>query len=121
MAAHVLLLLKPPYPAPVIQQLLVDSYPTLATHARLMFSQTLEATAAAIPKTAARKLTWKDVLPSTWWGRQRHAKSEDEMRFDRIRWSFYGVALGCIAAYIVIVGQVRIAIEETPKSGEGEE
>lgn len=102
-AAHMLLLLEPPYPAPVIRQLLVDSYPTLVTHARLMFSPTLGATAPAIPKTAAQKLTWKDMLPPSAWSRKRNAKSEDEIRYDRVRWSFYGVALGCMVAFTAVV------------------
>ena len=105
MSAHVLLLLEPPYPAPVIRQLLVDSYPTLVTHARLMFAQTLGEAAPAIRLVAPLKLTWRDIVPSMLWAGKRHARSEDEARYDRDRRRFFGLVFGCLVGYLLIVSR----------------
>ncbi|KAF8350573.1 hypothetical protein F5887DRAFT_939941 [Amanita rubescens] len=104
-SAHVLLLLEPPYPAPVIRQLLVDSYPTLVTHARLIFAQTLGEAAPAIRLVAPLKLTWRDIVPSMLWAGKRHARSEDEARYDRDRRRFFGLVFGCLVGYLLIVSR----------------
>ena len=38
-AAHTLLLLNPPFPNPILKDLIIKSYPSLAVHARLVLSQ----------------------------------------------------------------------------------
>lgn len=121
MSAHVLLLLEPPYPAPVIRQLLVDSYPTLVTHARFMFAQTLGEAAPAIRIVAPRKLTWRDIVPSLLWARKRHARSEDEARYDRDRRRFFGLAFGCLVGYLLIVSRGLTIRFERPEDVNGQE
>ncbi|KAF8623482.1 hypothetical protein AX15_006265 [Amanita polypyramis BW_CC] len=120
-SAHVLLLLNPPYPAPVIQQLLLESYPSLVTHARLMFSQTLDSTAPTISKSAPQGVSWRDAL-SMPWATKRPAKSAEEIRYDRLRWSFFGLVVGCIVAYLAVLGRdVRIQFvrdEDEDEDGE---
>ncbi|KAK2466795.1 hypothetical protein APHAL10511_001053 [Amanita phalloides] len=98
-SAHVLLLLEPPYPAPIIQQILLESYPSLVTHARLLFSQTLRTT---ITRTASQRLTWSDMLPAVFRRRERAAKSAEDIRYDRIRWGFFGLVVGCMVAYLAV-------------------
>ncbi|KAM6500393.1 hypothetical protein JOM56_003407 [Amanita muscaria] len=121
-AAHILLLLEPPYPDPVVKQLLLDSYPSLVTHARLIFSQTLAASAPAMSKVPAPISTWRDVLPSMPWSRTSRTRSEDEIRFDKLRWSFFGLVVGSMVAYLSVVGRnVKIRIVRAEDVAEEEE
>jgi sorting and assembly machinery component 37 len=119
--AHVLLLLEPSYPMPVIKHLLVESYPSLVAHARLLFSQTLSASAPAISKAPSQVITWRDILPSMPWFGKRSVKTEDEIRYSKLRWGFFGLVAGCMATYIAIVGRgVKIRIVRAGDVGDEE-
>ncbi|KAF8637355.1 hypothetical protein AX17_002854 [Amanita inopinata Kibby_2008] len=104
-AAHTLLLLKPPYPLPFIQQLLLESYPSLVRHAQQIFSETIDTSAPKILKSAPQKASWHDILPRIPWSRKPSGKNADERKYDRMRWSFFGLVAGCVVAYLGIVGR----------------
>ncbi|KAK7054718.1 hypothetical protein VNI00_003181 [Paramarasmius palmivorus] len=76
-AAHILLLQIPPFPDPLIKDVLSDSFPNLASHANRIRQQALEN--VDIPTTTT----------STWWS--------DDVWINRFRMGFMGITLGGIA------------------------
>lgn len=103
LAAHVLLLLNPPYPDPFLQTLIDTSYPTLSAHARRVYAQALgsgsPARSALIPR-----FSWSSLIPWPPATKKQIKKSPEDMHYDRMRWGFYGLAIGSLAAYMVVVG-----------------
>lgn len=49
-------------------------------------------------------------------------KTEDEILYSKLRWSFFGLVAGCMATYIAIVGRgVKIRIVRADDVGDEEE
>ncbi|PFH54213.1 hypothetical protein AMATHDRAFT_135934 [Amanita thiersii Skay4041] len=122
-SAHILLLSRPPYPNPIIQQLLLDHYAPLITHAQQIFTQTLGISAPTIHKVTPPRVPWRNLLPSLPVSSKNHTRSADEKRYDRIRWSFFGLVAGCMATYLAIVGrnvEIKIVTIDNSK-GQSEE
>jgi len=103
LAGHILLLLDPPFPDPFIQNLIKDSYPTLASHARRVHSYAFGPLGSAVPLHVfpAEGFSWRSFLPSPPATRRPTKQTDEDFHFMRMRWGFYGVALGSLAVYIV--------------------
>ncbi|KAF8163460.1 outer mitochondrial membrane transport complex protein-domain-containing protein [Crassisporium funariophilum] len=103
--AHILLLLNPPYPDPQLKNLVNDSYPALASSSRRIFSQVFEDGKSTIEFAPPTSGSFWALLPS--WPKHHQVKkpkSPEDLHYDRMRWGFFGLALGTIGAYIAIVG-----------------
>ena len=94
LAAHLLLLLHPSFPDPLLPPLLSGSYPTLLAHSRRVLTAAFPA--SSLPSEQLRilsrpKMALEDVLPfrSMWSeSKVKKEKSEVEKRFDRMRWAW---------------------------------
>jgi len=104
LAAHILLLLNPPYPDPFLQTLVNDSYPTLSSHARRIYAQALESGSEPARSTIIPSFSWSSLIPWPPTAKKQIQKSPEDVHFDRMRWGFYGLAMGSLAAYLVVVG-----------------
>jgi len=119
LAAHVLLLIDAPLPDTLLSSLLSSSYPALISHARRVLS-------AATP--TARVLSPERYRPSAllpypsfraWWNEPRAPKSEEDKRFERMRWRWIGLAaLGTIGYWFIWGPTLRLVKME---GEEGEE
>ncbi|KAG7092638.1 hypothetical protein E1B28_008979 [Marasmius oreades] len=79
-AAHLLLLLVPPFPDPLLQGLINTSFPSLVIHADRMR---------------------KDALNMSNLRKSMRTSSFEDVWLQRLRFGFFGVALGGIAAYTI--------------------
>jgi sorting and assembly machinery component 37 len=102
LAAHILLLLNPPFPDPFLQTLVSDSYPTLSSHARRVYVQALSSGSPA--RSPPPSFSWGSLLPWPSTTKKQVKKSAEDVHYDRMRWRFYGLAIGSLAAYLVVVG-----------------
>ncbi|KAJ3929140.1 MAG: outer mitochondrial membrane transport complex protein-domain-containing protein [Lentinula lateritia] len=78
-AAHILLLSRPPFPDPLMQDLVNTSYPSLVAHANRMYARTLSAS-----------LRTRDAAPD----------HESDVWETRLRFAFIGLTLGGIFTYL---------------------
>jgi sorting and assembly machinery component 37 len=102
LAAHVLLLINAPLPDTLLSSLLSSSYPTLISHARRVLSAA-KPTALVLPPEQYR-LSALLPYPSfrAWWAEPRAPKSEEDKRFERMRWRWIGLAvLGTIGYWFM--------------------
>lgn len=99
-AAHTLLLLSPPFPDPVLKDLMVESYPSLAVHARLVLSQAFLGPATS-PLTYHKPSTntWSALVPTFGSNVPRPEPSELEKEFTRMRWGWIGLAIVSTIGY----------------------
>ncbi|KAK7020448.1 hypothetical protein R3P38DRAFT_3397759 [Favolaschia claudopus] len=81
LAAHVLLIVKPPFPDKLLADLLNDSYPTLVSHAEHILSRSMQSPPSILP--------------------QRREKSEEETRYERVTWGWVALALGSIGLFLL--------------------
>jgi sorting and assembly machinery component 37 len=103
LAAHILLLIKPPYPSAVLKDLVKDSFPTLALHAQRIYERTIGPShPVAGTKYGAISVGMPTSLkvPEC----KRKIKSPEDIYYDRMRWAFFGLSIGSLAAYLVVVG-----------------
>ncbi|KAK1222679.1 hypothetical protein PQX77_014465 [Marasmius sp. AFHP31] len=77
-ASHIILLLVPPFPDPLLQEILNNSFPALVLHASRM-----------------RKLT--DDAPNL----TKTTSPSEDIWLDRLRFGFFGIAFGGLAAYTI--------------------
>jgi len=110
LASRVLLLTAPPFPDPLIGDVLRTSFPTLITHAQLVLKTAFPTRPFSDNYTVLpnERPTLSSLLPplSMLWERPRHAelkpKLADEVRFERGRWLWFGMAaLGTIAYWVL--------------------
>ncbi|KAJ3905044.1 outer mitochondrial membrane transport complex protein-domain-containing protein [Lentinula edodes] len=78
-AAHILLLSRPPFPDPLLQDLVNTSHPSLVAHANRMYARTLSAS-----------LRTRDAAPD----------HESDVWETRLRFAFIGLTLGGIFTYL---------------------
>ncbi|EIM90362.1 uncharacterized protein STEHIDRAFT_93301 [Stereum hirsutum FP-91666 SS1] len=133
LAAHILLMLKPPFPNPFLASLLESSYPTLVSHAdrvlRTAFPTLAIAPAQETYKTQLHMLppetySIRSLLPSfTSWSanpaglfHRRGAteeKSEEDKRFDRMRRLWIGMAaLGTVGFWVLYGPRFRLVVPD---------
>jgi len=109
LAAHVLLLIHAPLPDTLLSSLLSSSYPTLISHARCVLSDGMP-NAPVLPPERYR-LSALLPYPSfrAWWDEPRAPKSEEEKRFERMRWRWIGLAvLGTIGYWFMWAPRLRL-------------
>lgn len=102
LAAHILLLVQTPLPDTLLSSLISSSYPTLLLHAR----RVLETAAPSARVLPPERYSLSALIPypsfRAWWSGPRPQKSEEEKRFDRMRWQWIGLAvLGSIGYWFV--------------------
>ncbi|TFK42429.1 outer mitochondrial membrane transport complex protein-domain-containing protein [Crucibulum laeve] len=102
LAAHTLLLIKPPYPDSLIKDLVTGSYPNLVAHAQRVHGRTFHETFTPIP-LAPQHSSLVSLIPS-WRRRNSTSLSEEDARYTRMRWGFYGLAIGGLVAFIAVMG-----------------
>ena len=104
-AAHILLLVNPPLPDPLIKDLINNSYPTLASHAQRVYAQAFEERRSHIQFASPYSSLWA-LLPS--WPKgpfhSRKSPNEEDVYYSRMSWGFVGLAIGSLTAYFVVVG-----------------
>jgi sorting and assembly machinery component 37 len=109
-ASHILLLIDAPFPDPLLQTLLKESYPTLTDHARQIHLQAFPATGSDIPLLPHQSYTLRALIP---WPPAKirkskpKPKSEDDIRFDRMRWGWIALAAFSAVFYIAQSGLIQ--------------
>jgi len=103
LAANTLLLLNPPYPDPFLQALLIDSYPALSSHARRVYAHAMRS-GSPTRSTQNLNFSWSSLIPWPPVTKKQAEKSSEDVHYDRMRWGFYGLAIGSVAAYLAVVG-----------------
>ena len=99
MAAHTLLILNPPFPDPVLKDLIIESYPSLAVHARLVLSQaflTPSPLAYHKPSTSA----WSALIPTFGSNTPKREPTKAEKEFTTMRWAWIGLAIVSTIGYL---------------------
>ncbi|KAJ3775408.1 hypothetical protein FB446DRAFT_725338 [Lentinula raphanica] len=91
-AAHILLLSRPPFPDPLLQDLVNTSYPSLVSHANRLYDQTLS---ASIPTRKAAQNNFLQSLPPPF-----RVAEESDVWETRLRFAFIGLMLGGVATYL---------------------
>ncbi|KAI0306308.1 hypothetical protein B0F90DRAFT_1688817 [Multifurca ochricompacta] len=119
LAAHILLLVHAPLPDTLLSSLLSSSYPTLLSHAR----RVLAAATPTVPVHPPERYRLSALLPypsfHTWWSEPRPPKSEEEKRFERMRWRWIGLAiLGSVGYWFIWGPKLRFVKVE---NGDGDE
>jgi len=118
LAAHILLLIHAPLPDTLLSSLLSSSYPALISHARRVLG-------AAAP--SARVLPPERYRPSallpypsfrSWWNEPRRPKTEEEKRFERMRWRWIGLALVGSIGYWLIWGPTLRWVKVVDENGD---
>ena len=100
-AAHILLLVYPPFPGSLIKDLLVNSYPALVSYAQRIYNQAFEEGHCPIQLSSASSL-WS-LIPS-WPKASGNSQSQDDNYFNRMSWGFISLAIGSLTAYLVVMG-----------------
>lgn len=125
-AAHTLLLLNPPFPEPVLKDLIIESYPSLAVHARLVLSKAfLGPTTSPLTYHKLSTNTWSALIPTFGSNTPKPQPSEVEREFTQMRWGWIGLAIVSTIGYLwlnplVVIVQVGDEEEggEEIKNGE---
>ncbi|KAF8077822.1 hypothetical protein FPV67DRAFT_14949 [Lyophyllum atratum] len=97
----ILLLIDPPYPDPFIQNLIKDSYPILSSHARRVYTYVFGSSGRTITSLLCAKLFVEVINSLATYDAKQAKQTDEDIHFTRMRWGFYGVALGSLAVYIV--------------------
>ena len=121
-AAHTLLLLNPPFPDPLLKDLIIESYPSLAVHARLVLSQAFLGPATS-PLTYHKPSvnTWSSLIPTFGSNMSRPEPSELEKDFTKMRWGWIGLVIVSTIGYLwlnPLVVIVRLSDEEDEDEAE---
>jgi sorting and assembly machinery component 37 len=120
LASHILLLINAPLPDTLLSSLLSSSYPALISHARRVLG-------AAVPSARVlppERYRLGALLPypsfRSWWNEPRVPKSEEEKRFERMRWRWIGLAVVGSIGYWLVWGPklrlVKVADEDGDES-----
>jgi sorting and assembly machinery component 37 len=119
LAAHILLLIDAPLPDTLLSSLLSSSYPTLISHARRVLGAAMPTTRVLPPERY--KLSALLPYPSfrAWWNEPHRPKSEEEKRFERMRWRWIGLAIVGSIGYWLIWGPELHLVKVA--GGDGEE
>ncbi|KAF8969846.1 Tom37 C-terminal domain-containing protein [Flammula alnicola] len=103
-AAHILLLLDPPYPDTVLKTLITEAYPSILSHTRRIYDDAFGEGKWAVAVTPPSSSLW-GLIPS--WPKRSSIKkqsSPEEIHDAQIRWGFFGLVIGSFAAYFAILG-----------------
>ena len=101
MAAHTLLLLNPPFPDPILEDLITESYPSLAVHARLVLSQAFpDPTVSPLTYHKPSTHTWSALIPTFGSNIPKPEPDEVEKEFTKMRWAWVGLAIVSAVGYL---------------------
>jgi sorting and assembly machinery component 37 len=124
-AAHTLLLLNPPFPDPILKELMIESYPSLAVHARLVLSQAfLGPTTSPLTYHKPSTNTWSALIPTFGTNMPRPEPSELEKEFTMMRWGWIGLAIVSTIGYLwmnPLIVIVRLSDEEEEEAENDDE
>ncbi|KAG6332673.1 hypothetical protein ID866_6418 [Astraeus odoratus] len=112
LAAHTVLLSNPPFPDSVMQALLLDSYPSLADHARRVQAEVARTPPyELVPprKQSISSLIWPAGFSSL---REPKPVNPDDIRFRRMRWAWIAFTLGAAAYHIVQFSKLIVIVRE---------
>jgi sorting and assembly machinery component 37 len=100
-AAHTLLLLKPPLPDPILKDLIIESYPSLAIHARLVLSQAFpDPNLSPLIYHKPSTNTWSALIPTFGSNSPKPEPSDLEKEFTKMRWAWIGLAIVSTIGYL---------------------
>ena len=118
LAAHVLLLINAPLPDTLLSSLLSSSYPTLISHERRVLSAATPTARVLSPERY--RLSALLPYPSfrAWWNEPRAPKSEEDKRFERMRWRWIGLAVFGSIGYWFIWGPTLRLVKMEDEEGE---
>ncbi|KAI0035533.1 hypothetical protein K488DRAFT_76569 [Vararia minispora EC-137] len=128
LASRVLLFTVPHFPDPLIGDLLRNSFPTLIANARSVLSAAFpEPPSANYHLVQAESLDIRSLLPfsALWRGyspgkKEQGKKSEEEIRIERGRWVWIGVAALGTLVYCMLAPPlvIRLVVNEKIRGGE---
>jgi sorting and assembly machinery component 37 len=117
-AAHILLLVNPPFPGSLIKDLVNNSYPALASYAQRIYGQAFEEGRSPVQFTSPSSSSLWGLIPS--WPKAPNQswkpKSPEDIYYNRMSWGFVGLAIGSLLAYLEIVeSQARKVRKRRPQ------
>ncbi|KAJ7724458.1 hypothetical protein DFH07DRAFT_854826 [Mycena maculata] len=111
LAAHLLVILKPPFPDPLLSDLLVDSYPTLVSHAERVLAKSREFPVPMLGSPGGHSI--RSLFPQLDLARGRGEKSEDEVHYERMSSLWVFLAATSVGLYLMTMGSpVRVGVME---------
>jgi len=123
-ASHILLLLNGPFPDPIISDLLIESFPSLVIHSRLILYRAFPSPSTTPPlRHPGSGISWHSLIPRPKFSLLQETKSEAERHFARMRWGWVGLALISAVSYfwmnpMVILIEVPDGDETEPQEDE---
>ncbi|KAJ7709702.1 hypothetical protein B0H17DRAFT_970562 [Mycena rosella] len=99
LAAHILVIIKPPFPETLFSDLLADSYPTLVAHAERILEGSLKAPAPTHNSPQSHSIS--SLFPPL--AAQRD-KSAEETEFELRSWGWISLAVGSVGLYWLTMG-----------------
>lgn len=100
LAAHLLVILKPPFPDTLLSDLLTDSYPTLVSHAERIMEM-----ASQVPTplhSSPQGPSIRSLFPSLIGGsNHEHGEQSEEYSEERVRWGWASLAVGSVGLYLM--------------------
>lgn len=113
-ASHILLLLKAPFPDPLVSDLLVESFSTLVIHARLVLFRAFPFP-SSLPhlRKADSSISWRSLIPQPRFESARES-TPVEKQFAYRRWGWFGLAILSTAGYWWMNPLFKFVIVEAP-------
>ena len=126
LASHILLLASPPFPDPLLGDLIRDSFPSLLAHAQAVLSEALPSRPFSANYVSApqKTTTLSSLLPplSGLWknssAKNKTSQAED-IKFQRGRWLWFGVAALGTIGYILFAPSTFKLVIVKPDEVEG--
>ncbi|TFK55127.1 hypothetical protein OE88DRAFT_1674733 [Heliocybe sulcata] len=131
LASHILLLINPPYPDPLLKSLVTDSYPELASHARSVYSAAFPSSEAYPALASQAQNSFKALIPTFRFPSRasvhRPEVKTDDDKIDVWTWGWIAMAaIGAVGYWVLAGPRIQIVlVEEDETEGlaqeEGEE
>ncbi|TFK76339.1 hypothetical protein BDN72DRAFT_808740 [Pluteus cervinus] len=115
LAAHILFLVNPTYPDRFLQDYVMVSYPSLVAHAQRVYGAAMSTPLPVSTPVPSGYNLWSLVPKFPIGNKSRPARNQEDVQFDRIRWGFFGLAIGSVVAYFATVGSPIRLIVDVPK------
>ncbi|KAJ7156931.1 hypothetical protein C8R43DRAFT_997690 [Mycena crocata] len=109
LAAHVLVILKPPFPDTLLPDLFAESYSTLVSHAERVLERSMQF--STLVQSSRSHSIWS-LFPSLGLlGEKPVEKSEEGLRYERVSWGWAGLAFGSVTLYLITMGNPLQIVE----------
>ncbi|KAI6045715.1 hypothetical protein EDC04DRAFT_2634553 [Pisolithus marmoratus] len=120
LAAHILLLAKPPFPGSVLQTLLLEKYSSLVDHAHRVECEVAKAPPYGLaPPSKPSVLSLFTFRRSV--SEEVKPPSPEDVRFRRMRWLWVALALGAAAFNIVQFSKSIVIVRVDDEDGDEDE